>query len=526
MERPIANSYWVVDGRFLAGEYPTGKFGSDAKGAERVRQLVAAGINLFIDLTEPDECTPYDELLPGNVDYLRSPIPDAQLPKQVAQMRALQRDIAHALGAGRRVYVHCRAGIGRTGTTVGCFLVEQGLDGDAALTELNRLWLQSARSDSWPQLPQTDKQAAYIRGWTPTGEARAHTAAVAEAALADDSPGVPLFVPAGAPTSATAAPLPLQSMIPASPGTGPTQRERFQGALLGLALGEALAAGSQQRAPGAFAPVTDLVGGGVLELPRGAWSDDTAMALCLADSLVQKQAFDPRDQVERYQRWQREGYLSATGQCKGITASTARALAAAGWRRQLYAGSHDPAQLDAEPLARLAPVVMFHFADGPRAVEHAGEAARATCQAPLVVDACRLFGAMLYQALHGESRAQVLTPPRSLFGHHAPRVQVQDLMQGAAQPPAPDRTSRSVHSVLTALAGIRWAFALAPNFREGALRAANLGGSADVIAAGYGQLAGAWFGVGALPQPWLALLARREQIATLADQLLQVERVP
>ncbi|HTP39990.1 MAG TPA: hypothetical protein VMI92_10495, partial [Steroidobacteraceae bacterium] len=86
MERPIANSYWVVDGRFLAGEYPTGKFGSDAKGAERVRQLLAAGINLFIDLTEPDECTPYDELLPGNVDYLRSPIPDAQLPKQVAQM--------------------------------------------------------------------------------------------------------------------------------------------------------------------------------------------------------------------------------------------------------------------------------------------------------------------------------------------------------------------------------------------------------------------------------------------------------
>jgi hypothetical protein len=80
-------------------------------------------------------------------------------------MRALQREIADALAAGKNIYVHCRAGIGRTGTTVGCYLVEQGLSGEAALAELNRLWQFCARSVTWPEVPQTGNQANYILGW-------------------------------------------------------------------------------------------------------------------------------------------------------------------------------------------------------------------------------------------------------------------------------------------------------------------------------------------------------------------------
>ena len=78
------------------------------------------------------------------------------------------------------------------------------------------------------------------------------------------------------------------------------------------------------------------------------------MALCLAESLLERNGFDARDQVERYRRWQQEGYLSATGQCVGITASTARAIAMARWRRQAFSGSHDPTQLDPEPLPNAA----------------------------------------------------------------------------------------------------------------------------------------------------------------------------
>ena len=120
---------------------------------------------------------------------------------------------------------------------------------------------------------------------------------------------------------------------------------------------------------GTFAPVHDMIGGGNYDLLPGAWTDDTAMALCLAESLIEHRDFDPHDQVARYTAWQQQGYMSASGQCVGITASVSRALAAAKWRRQAFAGSHDPSQLDPEPLARVAPVVMFPCRVGVRWVD-------------------------------------------------------------------------------------------------------------------------------------------------------------
>ena len=187
-----------------------------------------------------------------------------------------------------------------------------------------------------------------------------------------------------------------------------TLRDRFLGALIGLAVGDAVAAATQFLRPGSFTPVGDLLGGGPFDLPRGAWSDDTSMALCLADSLLECNGFDARDQMERYRRWQQEGYLSATGQCLGITASTARAIAMAQWRRQAFSGSHDPNQVDPEPLSRVAPAVLFFFATSGPAVDQATEAARTTCQSPVVLEACRSLARALYAALSGQPKAVVL----------------------------------------------------------------------------------------------------------------------
>jgi ADP-ribosylglycohydrolase len=483
MDRPLPNSYWVLPGRFLAGEYPLGAGRRNA--VDRIGQLVAAGLDLFIDLTEPGECPAYDELLPGSVYYVRKPIPDHDIPSAPAQMREIQDEIARALSSGRRIYLHCRAGIGRTGTTVGCYLVEQGIDGDGALIELNRLWQQSARAPSWPEIPQTPEQHDYVRRWGARG-GRAPA-------------------PVAAPEDAAAAALrPL--------------RDRFQGALLGLAVGDALAAATQYRRPGSFAPVGDLIGGGPFELPRGGWSDDTAMALCLAESLAELDRFESHDQVERYQRWRRDGHLSATGQCLGITAATARALAQAGWRRQAFAGSHDPTLVDPEPLSRVAPAVLHGFADARVAIEQAVDAARTTCQSPLVLDVCRALGAMLYTALRGEPRRAVLAPAPTLYGPKPLKSEVAQIMMIAPSAAQPLHTVNA--GALGALEAARWALAQSTSFRDGALRAINLGGNSDVIGAVYGQLAGAHYGSGAIPPAWLDALARRDEIVALADRLL------
>jgi ADP-ribosyl-[dinitrogen reductase] hydrolase len=462
---PLANCYWVVPGKLLAGEYPGGATPEATR--ERLERLQEAGVTAFIDLTLPGELSSYQSGLPPGVLYLRRPIPDHGLPEERSRMAAILESLRHALDSPRCVYLHCRAGIGRTGMVAGCFLAERGSGGEGALEELNRLWQQSARSAQWPSVPETADQVEYVRRWT-------------------------------APAGAEADPLLEPSTLAAARGL----RERFLGALLGLALGDAVAVATQFKRPGRFAPVGDLIGGGPFDLPRGAWSDDTAMALCLADSLLECGGFDARDQVGRYVRWQQQGYLSATGQCVGITAGTARALALAQWRRQVFSGSHDPEVLDPAPLSRVTPVVMYFFADAGQGEEQAAQAARTTSQASAVLSACRSLARALHAALAGRPRAEIVSSA------------------ALAAPAAGTASAAGSGGAPGALGAALEALARTGNFRDALLAAANLGGDSDVIASVTGALAGAHYTASAIPALWRNSLMKQELVEGFADRLL------
>lgn len=476
--KPVAESYWVIPDRFLAGKHPGGRNLREIE--RRLAPLIEAGFDAFIDLTEPGELPPYDPYLPEDVYYARMSIPDHGLPRDAAHMAGILATLDAALEAGRRVYLHCRAGIGRTGTVVACHLIDRGLAPAEALSKLNQLWLQSDRSDTWPEVPETDEQRNFILGFAPEVD------------------------PTRAPDVMDAA----RSL-----------RDRFQGSLMGLAVGDALAAHTQFRKPGSFQAVGDILGGGPFDVPRGAWTDDTAMALLLAESLIERNAFDANDQVQRYARWQREGYGSATGQCVGITASVARALATAQYRRQPFAGSHDPEQLDKEPLSRVAPVAMFFFADAAAAVARAADAARITAQAPMVLDCVRLLAAIVVQALAGREKALVLKPPRELWILPSTRAEVLAVYEGSYVRRDLTEIQAGGH-VVQALEAALWAFHRSANFREGALACANLGRDSDVVTAVYGAIAGAHFGVSSIPGIWRNSLMRQDAVIDTADRLL------
>ena len=464
---PLPNCYWLLPGKLLAGEHPSGSTAELTRG--RLARLLESGVTAFIDLTEPDELDPYDGELPPGIAYVRKPIGDHEVPADRAVMTEILASLRRSLRRGDTVYLHCRAGIGRTGTVAGCWLAEQGFSGDEALEELNRLWQQCARAEEWPQVPETEAQADYVRKWS------------ASSAVTESDP---LFEPA-----ALAAARSL--------------RERFHGALLGLAAGDAVAVATQYGRPGRFVPVGDMLGGGPFDLPRGGWSDDTAMALCLAESLLECEGFDARDQMERYGRWQQEGYLSAAGQCVGITAATSRALAVSRWRRQAFSGSHDPHARDPEPLSRVTPIAMYFFADAEVAVEHAAEAARTTCQAPLVLEACRALATRVHAALRGESKASILAGVRR-------RGRSADAGEDVA----------TTETATGALAAALDVFGRTQNFRDAVLAAANLGGNSDVVGAAVGALAGAHYSAAAIPAPWRNGLMRRQLIEECADRLL------
>ncbi|MEO7206709.1 MAG: protein-tyrosine phosphatase family protein [Steroidobacteraceae bacterium] len=170
MNRPLPNSYWVIPGRLLAGEYPIGADYTDARA--RLARFREIGINYFFDLTEKGELPAYRHLLPVHAKYQNSPIADTCVPASAGQVLELLSDIRLALEAKRCIYVHCRAGIGRTGLVMGCFLADTAGNGKSALKELNELWQHSERAKSWPTIPQTAEQADYIRRWPKLAAAR------------------------------------------------------------------------------------------------------------------------------------------------------------------------------------------------------------------------------------------------------------------------------------------------------------------------------------------------------------------
>jgi len=148
----------------MAGEYPI------VRGAQQARQklsgILAAGINEFLDLTDvADGLDEYHELDVGTpFGHRRMTIRDMDVP-EVGQMRRILDHLQQRLAAGRTVYVHCWGGIGRTGTVVGCHLIEQGLSPDEALDHIAERWQTMEKRVRFPRSPQTDAQVSFVRGW-------------------------------------------------------------------------------------------------------------------------------------------------------------------------------------------------------------------------------------------------------------------------------------------------------------------------------------------------------------------------
>lgn len=304
-----------------------------------------------------------------------------------------------------------------------------------------------------------------------------------------------------------------------------TARDRFLGALLGLAVGDAVGTTVEFRPPGTFQPVTDMVGGGPFGLAAGQWTDDTSMALCLAESLIERRDFDPADQMRRYVRWWREGHLSSTGHCFDIGGTVAAALQTFERTGEPFSGSTDPRSAGNGSLMRLAPVVLYFASDPVGAIEHAGESSRTTHGAATCVDACRYFAGLLVGALQGRSRAELLSdhfaPVPGYWAEHPLVPEIAEIAAGSfkeREPPQIEGTGYVVRSLEAAL----WAFHRSENFRDGCLLAVNLGDDADTTAAVYGQLAGAYYGASGIPGEWRRAVSMAREIEAFAVELHQL----
>jgi ADP-ribosylglycohydrolase len=302
--------------------------------------------------------------------------------------------------------------------------------------------------------------------------------------------------------------------------------DHYLGCLLGLAAGDALGTTLEFKPPGTFTPLEDLVGGGPFGLAPGQWTDDTSMALCLAESLIVQQGFDPIDQLERYLRWYRHGYLSSTGRCFDIGGTVRTALQRFERTHEPFCGSDDPNTAGNGSIMRLAPVAMAFASRPAEAITRCADSSRTTHSADAAVDACRYMGSLLVGALNGASKEELLSeyyaPLPGYWDRHNLHPGIAEIAAGCykrKQPPLIVGDGYAVRSLEAAL----WAFYHSDSFRKGAVLAVNLGDDADTTGAVYGQIAGAYYGASSIPAEWRQRLALRGKLESYAERLLQLD---
>jgi ADP-ribosylglycohydrolase len=463
----------------MAGCYPGDK--DESTALEKLSRLLDVGIRTFVNLMEPDETSrgtpfaPYHPVVADlaaerclTVECLRFPIQDVNVPSE-GQMAEILRAIDESLAEERPVYIHCWGGRGRTGTVVGCYLITHGLATPANYVEIIR---EMRRNDaSGGCSPETHQQVEFVRQFN-----------AKRAEILD----------------------------------------RYLGCLLGLAVGDAVGTSVEFKPPGTFEPVTDMFGGGPFKLLPGQWTDDTSMALCLAESLIECRGFDPIDQLQRYVRWWRKGYLSSTGECFDIGNTVNAALHRFQATGESYCGSTDPHSAGNGSIMRLAPVPMAYAQDPAEAIAKAGDSSRTTHGAQTAVDACRFMAGLVVGALSGADKETLLSnrycPIDGYWVDHPLMPEVDAIAAGSFKTRNPPEIIGSGY-VVASLEAALWAFNHSDSFEEGCLMAVNLGNDADTTAAVYGQIAGAYYGESGIPQPWLDKLAMAAQIREFATGL-------
>tara|TARA_R110000796_G_scaffold220695_2_gene336785 strand:- start:2727 stop:3884 length:1158 start_codon:yes stop_codon:yes gene_type:complete len=301
---------------------------------------------------------------------------------------------------------------------------------------------------------------------------------------------------------------------------------RFRGALIGCAIGDALGTTVEFKEPGSFPPLTDIVGGGPFNLKAGEWTDDTSMMYCLAHSLIRTKQCDLKDQMDLYCKWWQDGVFSATGKCFDIGNTVVSAL-------KRYQQTGDPLSGDTTPMSagngslmRIAPIPIRYFNSFENTIKYAALSSMTTHGAIEAVDACRYFSGLMWGALHGISKDELLdglyTPIDEYWEQNPLCDSVLKLIKEEQYKNKKAKDIRASGYVMHTLEAVLWAFFHSDSFETGALLAVNLGEDADTTGAIYGQLAGAYYGERVIDFRWVRKIKESHCFYLKAEELKDI----
>jgi ADP-ribosyl-[dinitrogen reductase] hydrolase len=427
------------------------------------------GATAVVTLVEPKELDLLkvpslgEEVERRHMVWVHLPIVDVSAPDERFESSWVSagEGLRSILRQGFDVVVHCRGGLGRAGTIAARLLAELGVAPKDAVRQVRHV-----RPGAIETLAQED------------------------------------FVCRARPIPEQAPPTSLDAI-----------RGRAAGSLLGLAVGDAVGTTLEFRSRDTYEPLRDMIGGGPFRLNAGEWTDDTAMALAIAESLLQNPELDEFDLLDRFVRWHTTGEYSCTGRCFDIGNTISQALRRFRGTRERFPGSTDLQSAGNGSLMRLAPIAVRFWNKRNSLQDAAARQSRTTHGAPEAVDACVLFAEVLADAIEGKPRSEVL---RSRTGEYAGDI---GRIAAGCWRGNPRQDIPSSGYVAHSLEAAFWCVASTADFGSAVLRAANLGGDADTTAAIAGQLAGALYGLEGIPARWRHRLAWGQRIEATATSL-------
>ena len=332
-----------------------------------------------------------------------------------------------------------------------------------------------------------------------------------------------------------------------------TLASRIRGALLGLAVCDALGAPVEFQQRGSFPLVTEMLPNEAFGTPEGAFTDDTSMTLCLAQSLLDNEStHNSVDQIEKYLAWRSDGYMSSVGWCFDIGVSTNACLSR--WSSLMeFEQSHlrpgspaaEAALLSIErtirneynkeqfcgngSLMRVLPTALMASSTA-KAVDLAIQSSVTTHPHPRCTSACAVYVQLVCLALQSnEPREKAALASSLANASQSPDTDIDEILQSRLAPykslddwrSKPEQEISSSGYVVDSLEASLWAFFTTNTFRDGAVRVVNLGDDADTVGAIYGGLAGAYYGVDAIPAEWLSKMKLLDLLKDITTKILQ-----
>lgn len=283
-------------------------------------------------------------------------------------------------------------------------------------------------------------------------------------------------------------------------------RDKKLGTLVGLAVGDAMGAPYEFLDKSRYTPTREYNTGGAHNVSLGEWTDDTSMALCLAQSLIDCNSFDAKDQMEKYLKWYTEGYMSTRGKCFDIGNSTAKSIIDFELNRNIFSKVTKNDESGNGTIMRLAPIPMLWSADF-MLLEFAKKSSLTTHKSPEASKCAEILAQIIHRCYYNEDKNYILENSNAV-----------KFISEAKQMKETIPTGYCIDTLEVAIRG----FYNFDNFIDGLLYCISLGDDTDTVGAVYGQMAGAYYGLSGIPDYYKENLQWYDKILEIGNKLVDL----